>query len=296
MSGPTTTRRGGDGRWIGGLILILIGAGLLAGQFVPDIGRYAPLVVGLGLLIIFLFTRNAGALIGGAIVTGIGVGLLLDDPVPGIEGGAWIPLCLGLGFLGIWVFGGLLRMPEARFWPLIPGGILTFVGIVALGGLSSDFGQYLWPAVLIFIGLVTIVRQPATEARGAEPDDGTGSAARRVGRGIGPAGRSRAAEPTTDAADDDRRGHPADRGSASLLVERLDRRATRPWSATTMTSGASRSAATIRSSSSASRSRPSRQASRGPPSCASESAFADRLPGLRPGGRGARSTRPTWLA
>ena len=83
MSGPTTTRRGGDGRWIGGLILILIGAGLLAGQFVPDIGRYAPLVVGLGLLIIFLFTRNAGALIGGAIVTGIGVGLLLEHAVPG---------------------------------------------------------------------------------------------------------------------------------------------------------------------------------------------------------------------
>ena len=48
-------------------------------------------------------------------------------------------------------------MPEARFWPLIPGGILTFVGIVALGGLSSDLGQYVWPAVLIFIGLVSIV-------------------------------------------------------------------------------------------------------------------------------------------
>ena len=135
MSGPSTTRRSGDGRWIGGIILILIGAGLLAGQFVPDIGRYAPLVIGLGLLIIFLFTRNAGALIGGFIVTGIGVGLLLQTQFPA-SGGAWIPLCLGLGFLGIWVFGGLLRMPEARFWPLIPGGILTFVGIVALGGLN----------------------------------------------------------------------------------------------------------------------------------------------------------------
>ncbi|HVQ23167.1 MAG TPA: hypothetical protein VMT36_07815, partial [Candidatus Saccharimonadia bacterium] len=93
MSGPSTTRRGGDGRWIGGIILILIGVGLLAGQFVPDIGRYAPLVVGLGLLIIFLFTRNAGALIGGAIVTGIGVGLLLELQYSE-SGGAWIPLCL----------------------------------------------------------------------------------------------------------------------------------------------------------------------------------------------------------
>jgi len=156
MAGSSGGRRGADGRWIGGIILILIGAGLLANQFVPDIGRYAPLIVGLGLLIIFLLTRNAGALIGGSIVTGIGVGLLMDERFP-ISGGSWIPLCLGLGFLGIWVFGGLLRMPEARFWPLIPGGILTFVGIVAVGGLTSDIGQYVWPIVLIAIGVVSIV-------------------------------------------------------------------------------------------------------------------------------------------
>lgn len=156
MSGPSGDRRGADGRWIGGLILIFIGAGLLANQYIPDIGRYAPLVVGLGLLIIFLVTRNAGALIGGAIVTGIGIGLLMDVQFPPSEGTSWIPLCLGLGFLGIWVFGGLLRMPEARFWPLIPGGILTFVGIAALGGLPSQVGQYIWPIVLILIGLVAI--------------------------------------------------------------------------------------------------------------------------------------------
>jgi hypothetical protein len=184
MSGPSTTRRSGDGRWIGGIILILIGAGLLAGQFVPDIGRYAPLVIGLGLLIIFLLTRNAGALIGGAIVTGIGVGLLLQTQFPA-SGGAWIPLCLGLGFLGIWVFGGLLRMPEARFWPLIPGGILTFVGIVALGGLSSDLGQYVWPAVLIFIGLVSIIsslrRKPVAPSPTTAPSSTTGSATMPLG-------------------------------------------------------------------------------------------------------------------
>jgi hypothetical protein len=174
MTGASNGRRGADGRWIGGIILILVGAGLLANQFVPDIGRYAPLVVGLGLLIIFLVTRNAGALIGGSIVTGIGVGLLMDEQFPPAEGTSWIPLCLGLGFLGIWVFGGLLRMPEARFWPLIPGGILTFVGIAALGGLSSEIGQYVWPVVLILIGVVSIAgslrRRPAAPGPTAPPE------------------------------------------------------------------------------------------------------------------------------
>jgi len=173
MSGPTSERRGADRRWIGGLILILVGGGLLAGQFVPDIGRYAPLVVGLGLLVIFIVTRNAGALIGGAIVTGIGVGILLDEQFPSTAG-SWIPLCLGLGFLGIWVFGSLLRMPEARFWPLIPGGILTFVGIATLGGLSSEIGQYAWPILLIVIGVVSIAgslrRKPAAPSSKAAPD------------------------------------------------------------------------------------------------------------------------------
>ena len=65
-------------------------------------------------------------------------------------------------------------MPEARFWPLIPGGILTFVGIVALGGLTSDFGQYIWPAVLIFIGLVTIVS--SLRRRPVAPSPTTGPA------------------------------------------------------------------------------------------------------------------------
>ena len=135
----------------------------------PDIGRYAPLVVGLGLLLIFLVTRNAGALIGGAIVTGIGVGILMDEQFPTADGSSWIPLCLGLGFLGIWVFGGLLRMPEARFWPLIPGGILTFVGIAALGGFSSQIGQYIWPVVLILIGVVTIAGSLRRKPAPAEP-------------------------------------------------------------------------------------------------------------------------------
>lgn len=177
MSNTVNGRRGGDGRWIGGIILVIVGVGLLLGQLVPDVGRYAALIVGLGLLVIFILTRNPGTLIGGCIVTGIGVGIVLDDLMPAADGQSWIPLCLGLGFLGIWVFGSLLRVPEARFWPLIPGGVLTFVGVAVLGGLSSQVAQYVWPVVLILIGLIAIARSIRRRPDAARPTTTTPSAA-----------------------------------------------------------------------------------------------------------------------
>ncbi|MFI5254592.1 MAG: hypothetical protein ACHQ15_03965, partial [Candidatus Limnocylindrales bacterium] len=79
-----------DRRWVSGAALIIIGAALLVGQFVPNVEMYAPLAVGLALLALFLVTRNAGALIAGCIVTGIGAGIVLDDVAPGSAGG-WVP-------------------------------------------------------------------------------------------------------------------------------------------------------------------------------------------------------------
>ena len=156
--------KGADGRWVGGAVLIIIGVALLAAQWVPDIGRYATIIVGLALLALFLVTRNAGALIGGSIVTGIGAGILLEEAFPDSAGG-WVPLGLGFGFLFIWFAGSLLRMPEARFWPLIPGGILVFVGLDAMGGALGDLLRYAWPLALIALGFVVILngrrRQPA---------------------------------------------------------------------------------------------------------------------------------------
>jgi hypothetical protein len=165
-------RMGADGRWIGGAVLIVIGLALLAGQAVPDIGHYATLVVGLALLALFLVTRNPGALIGGSIVTGIGAGIVLETTFPDSSGG-WVPLGLGLGFLGIWLIGALFRMPEARFWPLIPGGILVFVGLAATGGAVADLLRYAWPIALIVIGLLVIIggrrRQPTALAPDTAP-------------------------------------------------------------------------------------------------------------------------------
>jgi drug/metabolite transporter (DMT)-like permease len=150
-----TQRMGSDGRWVGGAVLIIIGVALLVGQWVPDVGRYATLIVGLALLALFVLTRNPGALIGGSIVTGIGAGILLEETFPATAGG-WVPLGLGFGFLGIWLVGSLFRLPEARFWPLIPGGILVFVGLAGMGGGAADLLRYAWPVVLILAGLAVI--------------------------------------------------------------------------------------------------------------------------------------------
>jgi hypothetical protein len=150
-------RTGNDGRWVGGVVLIIIGLALLVGQWVPDVGHYAPLAVGLALLALFLVTRNPGALIGGSIVTGIGAGVALDAAYPG-TGGGWVPLGLGFGFLGIWLIGALFRMPEARFWPLIPGGILVFAGLAVLGPGAADVSRYAWPIALIVLGVAVLAR------------------------------------------------------------------------------------------------------------------------------------------
>src|SRR3972149_8468277 len=88
-----------DGRWIGGLLLIRIGVVLLVGQWLPDVGRYAPLAIGLALTVIFIVTRNPGALIGGSIVTGIGAGIVLAQLFPAARGG-WGPLGLCPSLLG----------------------------------------------------------------------------------------------------------------------------------------------------------------------------------------------------
>src|SRR3972149_3643835 len=116
-----------DGRWIGGLLLIRIGVVLLVGQWLPDVGRYAPLAIGLALTVIFIVTRNPGALIGGSSVTGIRAGIVLDQLFPAASGG-WVPLGLGLGFLGIWAAGTVFRLPEAPGWPLIPRAPPPFLG------------------------------------------------------------------------------------------------------------------------------------------------------------------------
>jgi hypothetical protein len=141
-----------------GVVLVLIGGVLLFAREIPEFGPYIPLVVGLGLLVMFALTREYGWLIGGGVVTGVGVGVVLATSATGNLAGAGFLLSLGLGFLAIWAVSYLLRLPERHWWPLIPGLILGTIGAaVYLGGTALDLLS-LWPLILVAIGIVLVAR------------------------------------------------------------------------------------------------------------------------------------------
>lgn len=144
---------------IWGFVLILIGGGALAAQVWPDFDRYIPLVIGLGLLALFIISRSYGALIGGAIMTGIGGGMMAADLYPkSIGDGAGVTLGLGLGFISIWLIGLVLRLKEHHFWPLIPGGILVLVGTgLTLDAFNQDISKYVVPGIVLGIGILILI-------------------------------------------------------------------------------------------------------------------------------------------
>jgi len=155
---------------VGGVVLIIIGAALLVAQFSPDLGRYVVLVIGLGLLALFVINRAYGALVGGSIVTGVGVGIVLASTYTGDQAGAAMLLSIGAGFLLIWILSYALGMKERHFWPLVPAAILGSIGAALLiGEQAIDWIAY-WPVVLIALGaMLVLVAYLRREA--ATPDE-----------------------------------------------------------------------------------------------------------------------------
>jgi hypothetical protein len=149
-------------RVIVAVVLIAIGVIGLLSQLVtvPDeIEAWAVFVIGLVLLVAFAVTRAYGYLIPGGIMTGLGIGILVavyaTFATDEATGGA-VVLGLGLGFISIWVIGALTHVHEHHWWPFIPGGILTTVGLALFAGEETLLGY--WWVVLIGAGLVILWR------------------------------------------------------------------------------------------------------------------------------------------
>jgi len=153
--------------------VVVLGIGLffLLAQIVPDIGRWIVLGIGLVFLAAFVAKREYGFLIPGCIVSGVGVGIVLastlDDPWSGVS----VLFSIAGGFVAIWIISTLMHsadrgwpdgdskdVAQALWWPLIPGGILTLIGIIILAedGFDSDLLRW-WPLLLVGAGLIIVI-------------------------------------------------------------------------------------------------------------------------------------------
>ncbi|MBE2224263.1 MAG: hypothetical protein IAF02_22175 [Anaerolineae bacterium] len=152
---------------VGGLILIGIGLVALLAQFVDFIswesfGIYFVLLLGVVFYIWGILGREAGLMIPGGILTGIGAGIvvLVNNLIPaGIEEGGLFLVIFGLGWASITVMTAVFTH-ETQWWPLIPGGIIGFVGLaVMFGGVFMNLLKTVavfWPVILIIVGLAVI--------------------------------------------------------------------------------------------------------------------------------------------
>jgi hypothetical protein len=155
-------------RWVPGLVLIALGIVFLAIQGFGVGEEIIVAVIGAVFLVAYAVRREYGFLIPGSILTGLGIGVALESRVT--DNGWTVVLGLGLGFTAIYVIDVLSSSArEGQWWPLVPGGILTAIGL----GLAFDAQPLLealerwWPLLLIIGGLALLLR-PMLRARSAE--------------------------------------------------------------------------------------------------------------------------------
>ncbi len=156
---------------VGGVLLILMGMFFLAYQVMPGLFRAPqiemgwPLIVisvGVGLLLFGLLVGAPGMAVPACIVSGIGLILYWQNMTGNWESWAYIwtliPGFVGVGIIVAGLFG------EGRLRDAISGGLwLILISLVMfaifasfLGGMNI-LGPY-WPALLVLLGLVLLVR------------------------------------------------------------------------------------------------------------------------------------------
>src|SRR3990170_2102604 len=144
------------------VILIVVGAVGLASQMfelTTDVGGWIVMIIGLGLLGAFAYTRQYGYLIPGGIMTGLGAGIISSEAFTfATDEASSGAIVLGLGLLSIWVIGAIVRIAQNHWWPVIPGGILAVVGgALLVGGQAVDLLDY-WGVVVLAVGAFVLWR------------------------------------------------------------------------------------------------------------------------------------------
>lgn len=145
-----------------GLLLILVGVFALTAQYVEVPEGGVLIALGVLFLVAYTATRVYGYLIPGAILAAVGVGEWIHE-VNGrdIANGGMPLVALAVAFASIYLIDALTTT-TARWWPLVPGTILGFIG-VSLWLERTDFIEQAarwWPLALIAIGVFVLARLP----------------------------------------------------------------------------------------------------------------------------------------
>jgi len=150
--------------YISGSILILLGILFFVAQVVQSPALGLLILPGLGLIFIVwaLLVRSFGLLIPGGILLGVGVGSVLAALSPlGINDGAAFMIAFGLGWMIITLLSPLTSS-GFQWWPLIPGGIISGIGLLILAGEWGEtilqLASYTWPLILVGLGVYIIFK------------------------------------------------------------------------------------------------------------------------------------------
>jgi hypothetical protein len=132
--------------------------GLAASSFLPkSLEAYDGLVFFAGISLAFWWVYFSNrerwwAIIPAGVLLTLGTVSVLDN-MTGLQTGGSFFLGLGLTFVLVAILPG----GSSRTWALIPGVILLLFGAL-LGTPFSGLTQYLWPAVLIIVGVYLVFR------------------------------------------------------------------------------------------------------------------------------------------
>ncbi|MEJ2555084.1 MAG: hypothetical protein P8186_02385 [Anaerolineae bacterium] len=137
--------------WVVALFLVLITLNVLRDEF---IATYVLAAIALPFLVVYLRDRAQWwALIPAYVLTAVGVmvalierGVLNDLLVP-----AYVMFAIAIPFIAVYA------RDRRQWWSLIPGGIMTLIG---LGFLIAEAAvQYVAPVVLVLAGIWILLRQ-----------------------------------------------------------------------------------------------------------------------------------------
>lgn len=157
---------GGRGRarlpWFG-IFLVVFGALLLLRALFPSLetaGSLLFLAAGVAFLVSWLVNRTVAALYLGSIITALAAPGLLEAAGV-VEGSGVGTLCLGVAFL----FIALVRASSGAGWGWQAGlgAILAIIGGSSL--VLPTFSSLVWPALLITLGAILLVRASSRRGR-----------------------------------------------------------------------------------------------------------------------------------